>query len=335
MKKLLLVILLGVLVSGICYAISYKDVFRPPEPVITIYPDYPDYNLDISLNGTVELVVEVDTLGNAKPFIIARSLMSGAYGLDQIVFDKAKQWKFRPAEIDGTFVDAHYVIRVEFDYDLDKHIAKRKANGDYDIPSEVIYSVEPEYPVFTCGAKPTGVVILEVEVLMNGTVGCVKVKRSVMSGPNGLDEAAINAVKQWKFKPAMKDEKAITIKMIIPIEVTPDSHKRAQKSIKENKQIENPFDTAPVPINTVYPDFPSMKYPRQIPEGTVLLEVVVDKGGYPRNIWVRQSMMRGPGGLDEAAVNAVSKWKFKPAMKDGKAVEATVIIPIEFKYGNK
>lgn len=52
-------------------------------------------------------------------------------------------------------------------------------------------------------------------------------------------------------------------------------------------------------------------------QGTVVLKFVVDESGHPRDITVE----RGVGlGLDEKAIEALGKWLFKPAMKDGKPV---------------
>jgi len=56
--------------------------------------------------------------------------------------------------------------------------------------------------------------------------------------------------------------------------------------------------------------------------------VVVTVEGKATNIRVAKS----PGlGLDEKATEAVRKWKFKPAMKDGRPVDAQVPILITFR----
>jgi outer membrane biosynthesis protein TonB len=35
--------------------------------------------------------------------------------------------------------------------------------------------------------------------------------------------------------------------------------------------------------------------------------------------------------MEKEALEAVWQWKFKPAMKDGKAIEAEVMLPIKYK----
>jgi len=35
--------------------------------------------------------------------------------------------------------------------------------------------------------------------------------------------------------------------------------------------------------------------------------------------------------LDRAALDAVRRWRFRPAQRDGQPVAGTVVVPIEFK----
>ena len=63
-------------------------------------------------------------------------------------------------------------------------------------------------------------------------------------------------------------------------------------------------------------------------EGVVVVMVVVTTEGKATDIQV----FKGPGlGLDEKAVEAVRKWRFKPAMKDGMPVAAKVPIECNFR----
>ena len=45
---------------------------------------------------------------------------------------------------------------------------------------------------------------------------------------------------------------------------------------------------------------------------------------------VMMAKSSGYGRLDESALAAVKKWKFQPAMRGGAAVEAWVLVPVEF-----
>jgi TonB family protein len=62
--------------------------------------------------------------------------------------------------------------------------------------------------------------------------------------------------------------------------------------------------------------------------GTVMLAVVVDTEGHARDIHVVKSLGMG---LDEKAMEAVAKWKFKPGMKGGQAVNVRATIEVNFR----
>lgn len=62
--------------------------------------------------------------------------------------------------------------------------------------------------------------------------------------------------------------------------------------------------------------------------GTVLLLVEVDENGRPVNVALRRSS--GHDALDAAALRAVRGWRFEPARRDGKPVDAKVEVPVRF-----
>ncbi|HEX4276349.1 MAG TPA: TonB family protein [Bryobacteraceae bacterium] len=62
--------------------------------------------------------------------------------------------------------------------------------------------------------------------------------------------------------------------------------------------------------------------------GTVTLAVIVDAEGHARDIHVVKSLGMG---LDEKAIEAVGKWKFKPGMKGGQAVNVRATIEVNFR----
>lgn len=74
----------------------------------------------------------------------------------------------------------------------------------------------PAYPALSRRLGEKGTVVLEILVKANGTVGDIKLKSS--SGYNRLDDAAINAIKRWKFIPASQAGVAIDYWYEIPFE---------------------------------------------------------------------------------------------------------------------
>ena len=83
-----------------------------------------------------------------------------------------------------------------------------------------------------------------------------------------------------------------------------------------------------------YASAPAPNYPRDAIrrnlQGTVMLQVLVDVDGKPLEVSVQRSS--GHGVLDREAVRHVLRhWTFRPAMKDGRAVQAIGIVPIDFR----
>lgn len=63
-------------------------------------------------------------------------------------------------------------------------------------------------------------------------------------------------------------------------------------------------------------------------QGTVVLWVVIGPDGRAREVRVQRALGMG---LDEKAVEAVRKWRFQPAMKDGQPVAVQVNVEVNFR----
>ncbi len=63
-------------------------------------------------------------------------------------------------------------------------------------------------------------------------------------------------------------------------------------------------------------------------QGTVVLWVIIDAQGHPRELRVARSLGLG---LDEKAIEAVRQWRFEPAMKDGQPVAVEVNVEVSFR----
>jgi protein TonB len=84
---------------------------------------------------------------------------------------------------------------------------------------------------------------------------------------------------------------------------------------------------SPVPISAPAPGYPPDAF-RRGESGTVLLRVHVGPDGIPYAVdLVRSSHSRS---LDRAASDAVKRWRFRPAQRNGQPVAADVQVPITF-----
>jgi len=63
-------------------------------------------------------------------------------------------------------------------------------------------------------------------------------------------------------------------------------------------------------------------------QGTVVLHIEVDTRGQAQNITVRQSLGLG---LDERAIEAVRRWRFRPGYRNGKPWVASALVQVNFR----
>jgi TonB family protein len=83
----------------------------------------------------------------------------------------------------------------------------------------------------------------------------------------------------------------------------------------------------PVVINRVEPIYPALAKESRI-SGVVILEVVIDHTGVVRDARVLKPL---PFGLDQAALDAVKQWTFRPATLNGTAVDVLFNLTINFR----
>ena len=81
-------------------------------------------------------------------------------------------------------------------------------------PPQLVYKVEPEFSEDAHKAKHQGMVVLTIEVDARGSVRNVRVRQSLGLG---LDEKAIEAVSQWRFRPAIVDGKPVATEATVEV----------------------------------------------------------------------------------------------------------------------
>ena len=81
-------------------------------------------------------------------------------------------------------------------------------------PPALLYKVEPEFSEEARKARLTGVVQLVAVIDASGQVGAITIRQGLGLG---LDERAIEAVRKWKFRPAMRNGKAVASPAFIEV----------------------------------------------------------------------------------------------------------------------
>lgn len=90
-----------------------------------------------------------------------------------------------------------------------------RPGGDIRAP-EKVHHVAPVYPTIARHAHVTGTVILEATIAENGRVQDVRVLRSVRL----LDDAAVDAVRQWRFTPTLLNGQPVRVLMTVTVAFT-------------------------------------------------------------------------------------------------------------------
>lgn len=84
--------------------------------------------------------------------------------------------------------------------------------GDVRLP-KLVSSVAPVYPQLAAASHIEGEVKIQAEINASGKVTSTK----ILSGPILLRSAAVNAVRQWKYSPALLDGKAISTQYVVTV----------------------------------------------------------------------------------------------------------------------
>jgi TonB family protein len=210
----------------------------------------------------------------------------------------------------------------------------------------LISKVDPVYPEIAKAAHVQGVVVLHAVISKTGVVEDLQ----VISGASVLTASAIEAVKQWKYKPYLLNGQPwgveTTINVIFTLgdaasSQTPtvlvmvaqpdkDSEARAAQEYKDMVSALRKIGgnvSSPMLIYKVDPEFSAEARQAKI-GGIVFVGMIVSAEGVPVNVHV----MRGVGhGLDEQAVAAVKQYGFKPAMENGNPVPVELNVEVNFK----
>jgi TonB family protein len=189
---------------------------KPPKLIKQVSPVYPEEARKAGVEGIVILEAKADEEGNVVDARVLRSISA----LDQAALDAVKQWKYEPMIIGGKPRKVVFTVTVRFalkeggtSKTLDKFAQGAvKAEGDIK-PPKLIKEVSPVYPEAARVAGVEGVVILSVRADEKGGVSDVMVLRSIPL----LDQAAIDAVRQWVYEPMVINGKAMSVVFTVTV----------------------------------------------------------------------------------------------------------------------
>ncbi|MBI1976016.1 MAG: TonB family protein [Candidatus Omnitrophica bacterium] len=162
----------------------------------------------------------------------------------------------------------------------------------------------------------------------------------VMTGENRIRVVFLEEPKSKEIKKP-EDKKEITPKAEPTVEPSLKPIEVNKKEVREETPKMTPLvslESSGVEKSSAdYTDNPAPRYPRAALlkniQGRLVLLVEVSAGGDPLEVRVERSS--GYAILDQAALEAVRKWKFTPAKVGTIAIRSQVRIPVQFKIVNR
>src|SRR5215471_11056437 len=197
---------------------------------------------------------------------------------------------------------------------------------------EIVKSVRATYPSAAQEKQIQGQVLLKLSVSEKGEVQAVEVVR----GDPILAEAALKAAKQWKFKPFVKNGKAIAVTTQIPFDFAFSDRVEDAKTTKDGKaapdaDVHNRVRVSEGVVegnivHRVTPVYPQEAKQKRI-EGRVLLRAVIDNKGRVVDL----KPISGPKELIPASIGAVEQWRYRPYILNGEPVEVETTVTVNFQ----
>jgi TonB family protein len=202
-----------------------------------------------------------------------------------------------------------------------------KAVGDIK-PPRLIKAVEPVYPEIARQAQVEGVVIVEARTDEKGNVEDARLLRSIPL----LEQAAIDAVKQWKYEPAIINGKpqkvvfTVTVRFMLKTgNKEKDLERFAQGAVKAEGAI-----PPPKLIKVVDPVYPEIARQAKV-EGVVILSAKTDPSGKVQDVMILRSIPL----LNQAALDAVRQWVYEPLVINGVAKPVVFTVTVRFELPEK
>jgi TonB family protein len=181
-------------------------------------PIYPERAKEAHVQGPVILHAFISKTGTIKRL----EVISGNSMLANAAVDAVQHWTYKPFLLNGEPVEVETSITVNFSLDDSSKTTEQsvgtdvieKIGGAVSAPVK-IKGRNPMYTELARQDKVNGSVMVSLIVDKDGLPQKVHVTRGL---GDGLDENAVEAVKQWRFKPAMKDGNPVAVAMSMEVQ---------------------------------------------------------------------------------------------------------------------
>jgi TonB family protein len=184
-------------------------------------PVYPEIAKAAHVQGAVVVRATISKDGTVKDL----QYISGAPMLVVSAIEAVQQWKYKPYLLNGESTEVQTTITLNYSLEGSEGVAEqaptvdhagmtiRHVGGSVSAPA-LIFQVQPEYTDEAKLAKMQGTVLLNMIVDEAGEPEYVHVLRGLS---DGLDDKAVEAVRQYKFKPAMEDRTPVPVSLNVEV----------------------------------------------------------------------------------------------------------------------
>lgn len=180
--------------------------------------------------------------------------------------------------------------------------------------------VAPIYPAEAKTQSVSGVVVLHALISKTGTVEDLK----VVSGPEMLTASAIDAVKQWTYKPYLLNGEPTAVETTITVNYNlGGATQPGQGPVRVSSGV-----IAGNILTKVNPVYPADAKADHI-SGSVVLHAIISKTGSIESL----NVISGPKALMTSALDAVKQWTYKPYLLNGNSTEVETTITVNYSLG--
>jgi len=219
-------------------AVKPPSQFVAPEHLIKrVEPVYPKEAKLRGLQGTVVMTGTIAADGTVKDIKVT----SGDLILRAAAIDAVSQWRYEPYRVEGVATEVNRTIPVNFTMGLGTEADQHKIPPGSEVDAKVVppplppppagvmrvsgrvmagqleKRVEPVFPADSIALDARGPVVLLATIKKTGEVGDVQ----VVSGPARFQSAALDAVKQWRYRPYEVDGAAVDVQATITLNFAP------------------------------------------------------------------------------------------------------------------
>lgn len=179
------------------------DAQKRPKIIKRVKPVYPKEAFAQGIQGVVELEATINTTGDVVGVKVLPAKAPQPL-LENAAVAALRQWKYEPYLIHGKAKAVIFTVTVTF------MLAEKPPVVPAGERPKLVKMVKPVYPEEAAKQGIEGTAVIEATIDDQGNISAARVLPAENSQPL-LEEAALTAVKQWKYEPYVRNGKALSV----------------------------------------------------------------------------------------------------------------------------